>query len=372
MCGIGGIRKMGEKPIQEWQVSTLLASLEYRGLDASGVAFQQADGQVAIYKDHEPAWKFIKTKEYRRFVGEQLRADTTTALVHTRKATKGSPFTNKNNHPLFKDNAAVVHNGTITNDDALFRELKLDRSCETDSDIIRAIVDEVGIRRKVIDKLSRMCGTVAAAAVSPKFPGKLLLLRCGNPLVLAHSPFFDHLLFASDKRSLFRVAKPFVNRWNFLMQIHAEDLAFMNLYEESGYIIGEKGMEFHDKFALQGAMGRGYLSYRVYDGDYAVRRERHQEEAARINAPAIEKFIPQPRPQLPAAPAPKLEGAADFLNPKYVYCPNPKCVTEKNEPHLLVLTDEYRNKPLHRLRCKFCQICLAEARVVKVLAAQPN
>ena len=371
MCGIAGIRKMeGGHAIMEWQIDTLLTSLEYRGLDASGVALQQASGEIAVYKDNKPAWSFVKLDGFKKFLKEQLREDTLTVLCHTRKATKGSPFQNKNNQQMCSGLCAVTHNGGISNDDELFREYKLERGAETDSDILRAIIDAHGITKKVVEKLAKVSGTVAAAAIHPKYPGKVLLLRSGNPLVIGSSQKFGHLIWASDKRSIYRVSKPWVNRWNFLMQIPASDVAFLNMYDNSGYIVGDKGLEWHDAFKIQGTYGRGYLQYHVYGGDYA---ERQRGFRAKDDAKAREEArrSDPPRENAGTSTAVSTESVVGaYLSPRIVICPSLTCTDSKGRQTLLKLRDSDRLLPLHRLQCKKCKANLAEAEVK--LAAKPN
>jgi glucosamine--fructose-6-phosphate aminotransferase (isomerizing) len=49
-----------------------------------------------------------------------------TGIVHTRWATKGDPSVNLNNHPIDVQGIVGVHNGHVSNDDALFA--KIDKS----------------------------------------------------------------------------------------------------------------------------------------------------------------------------------------------------------------------------------------------------
>src|SRR5947209_787061 len=98
---------MGRTPIREWQVTMLACSLEYRGNEATGVALMDSHGNIKVFKNNEPAWKFVVAKDFKEWMGENLTnpdsdfaRDVQVALVHTRKATKGSPFKNDNNHPI--------------------------------------------------------------------------------------------------------------------------------------------------------------------------------------------------------------------------------------------------------------------------------
>ena len=166
MCGIGGIRRFGPKPIEIDTLNMLFLGLQHRGMDASGIAIANPEG-IFIYKEDEPGWKFIDKQGYKNFVKKYLHEETFSALVHTRAATdsgigtRGNPQFNKNNHPLFAVDTAVTHNGTILNHQHLFSELHIERNADTDSDVLRAILDKEGFTRKAIRQLSRCAGSTA-------------------------------------------------------------------------------------------------------------------------------------------------------------------------------------------------------------------
>src|SRR5258708_2624424 len=166
MCGICGVRRFGPTPITETQITTLLVSNEKRGNHATGLALQQVDGSIQVFKQDAPAWSFVHRNEYEQFIRANLREDTVAFLGHTRFATQGHQSKNNNNHPIFAGKTAVVHNGMISNDDTLFKDLKLERKCETDSDIIRAVFDNYGFTRKAADTMYTFTGSSAFAASS--------------------------------------------------------------------------------------------------------------------------------------------------------------------------------------------------------------
>lgn len=292
MCGIAGIVKMGGQPIFGWQISTLATALEYRGNDATGIALQLASGEVLVLKNNEPAWKFVSSDTFKTFIVKNLTPSVTSVLVHTRKATKGTPYRNENNHPMFNGDAAIVHNGVVANDDALFTDLGLERVAETDSDIIRAIVDEYGIERPALRVLNKMVGWVAASCIHPKLPGHVLLLRSGAPLILGASD--DYLMWASDKRALFRALRPWENRFGFLMQRHSTALTFFTLPDDTAALIGPSGRVWHNKFKAA-TFGRSFLSYNVHNG-YTERQARLKEEAAPVSVkvPGLDDIVEAP------------------------------------------------------------------------------
>lgn len=243
MCGIAGIVKWGKLPISEEQIAMLLVDNEHRGNDASGIALQQQDGSINILKKDTPGWTLVCTEEYKKFIKEHLKADTQTALLHTRGASQGNPRDNNNNHPMYAGLSAIIHNGVIRNDHQMFDQLRLERKAETDSDIIRAVVDDRGITPAAINDLSRANGSGAIAAVHPEYPGKLLLIRSGNPLTLASNE--DFFFFSSEKTTLHKACRPFVKRMGIWFQSQKTNVDFTNMVNDTGWIIGPKGLESH-------------------------------------------------------------------------------------------------------------------------------
>jgi asparagine synthetase B (glutamine-hydrolysing) len=316
MCGIAGVRRFGPEPIREEQIKFLLCSLEMRGADATGVALvNPGDPEIHVCKSDMPASQFVTTKLVEKFLNDHLKDETETVLLHTRYATQGPPKINGNNHPLYSGTSAVVHNGVIMNDDFLFSDMKLKREAETDSDIIRAIVDKEGLTKGGLKKLSKMSGSCAAAIVSQEEPGKLMLLRSGSPLVMAATQ--HQLLFASRKESLHLAVRPWIRRFGMDMQSSRTDVTFTPVRDHSGFIFGPDGLEWHDKFET---------CYRYQTPDYA---RTYDEFDTRQN---------------------KWKDAVQDR----VQCPNNKC------GQWLKLPARLKNEPLYDLICNQCSEPLGE------------
>lgn len=321
---------MGDTPILQSQLELLACSLEYRGNDATGIALQQEDGTVVVHKDDDAAIRYVKGDGFAHFCEEHLNDTTRIALVHTRKATKGTPFKNDNNHPLYSGKAAVVHNGMIGNDDFLFKDMSLERGAETDSDIIRAIIDRYGLTKKAIRQLNRMAGSVAAAIIHPEFPNTLMLLRSGNPLIIGASD--DYLIGASDRRAVFQGLRPWVARYGFLMRTHVPNISFVECVNNTAIIHKDTKHIWHDQFNSQNyGSGQG-IRYDVYNGDWQRRKKEQREEA---------------KPPLSIVKAP--EGPKNFVpptgrTPEYLRCQ--MCNT------VLYVPEESRHVPLEKMKCR--------------------
>jgi asparagine synthetase B (glutamine-hydrolysing) len=291
--------------------------LEQRGADATGIAIvNPGDKEVHVLKSDMAATQFVGTQLYSRFLRDHLKEDTETVLLHTRFATQGSPRILDNNHPMFAGNAAVVHNGCILNDDWLFKEMKLKREAETDSDIIRAIIDKHGIKKDAFKSLTRMSGSCAAAIVSADAPGKLMLLRSGSPLVLAATE--HQLLWASKKESLHMAVRPWVKRFGVDMQANRTDVVFTPVRDHTGYIFGPDGLEWHEKFET---------SYRYQTPDYSRVYDEFDKRQDKFRTSLTDR----------------------------VQCPNKSCSTWQKIPA------KWKNEKLWDLICGTCQKPLATA-----------
>ena len=106
MCGIVGY--IGEGNVYDILIKGL-HRLEYRGYDSAGIALENGDGMINIYK------AMGKVANLENFCKDRS-LDAKVGIAHTRWATHGEPSDN-NAHPHFSEDGrlALVHNGTIEN-----------------------------------------------------------------------------------------------------------------------------------------------------------------------------------------------------------------------------------------------------------------
>lgn len=245
MCGICGVRRFSDVPLQRDMIDLLILNNENRGLEATGIALQQPNGSVAVFKDDVPAHEFIISPEYEAFMETNLKDDTVIAIGHCRKVTKGTPRNNGNNHPMWDGKTAVVHNGVIHNDDDKFRDWKLERKAETDSDIFRALLDREGFTRKAVNLMSQLSGSGAFAAVSTEHPGKLLLGRSGNPIEFLGNK--DVLMFSSESGPLYKAVRPWKSFFGIVMrEIRPEPYGMIKMNDHSAWLLSDKPKDRND------------------------------------------------------------------------------------------------------------------------------
>lgn len=283
ICGIAGCRAFKDEPITKHHIQALLLAIEFRGAHATGICTFGKSGEISVLKKDEPAWNFLKDTKTDKWIDAELEKKPETVLLHTRHATQGSPRKNENNHPMFSGVSAVCHNGMISNDDHLFDSLKLERKAETDSDIIRAIVDEEGITQKAIRTLGRMSGSAAISVVHKDYPGKLLLARSGNPIVYCVSDS-GLMMWASVKEALHHAQRLWMEKFGLWVRQNRTDLMWATMPDNTAYIFGPEGKEWHDEFKI--AYAYSSPKYAAFDTYYEknkrwdAERDKKEEKAS--------------------------------------------------------------------------------------------
>jgi hypothetical protein len=172
-----------------------LLGIEHRGKHATGFVATTFDSKVVLDKAPVKATDFIPTRE-------RIPSGTQAILLHTRFMTQGPVENIINNHPVIYKTCFAIHNGSIRNDDELFKEHELTRSGEVDTEIIPAMLDLHGMDSAAnIEKaLVELKGAMAIAAIDPvKHPNQLLLARGeSSPLHIYHTE--NYIVWASEGR----------------------------------------------------------------------------------------------------------------------------------------------------------------------------
>lgn len=208
MCGIIGIvigkRYSNEemKKVKDLFTQVLVAH-EERGREATGVAAIFPDSKYIIKKAPVPASEFVKSKEYSNFL-KQVTKNTGILLGHTRKPTKGSQWNSENNHPIVTGDTIGVHNGTIKNDDFLFKYEGFSRNSEVDSEVIFSLLNKVNYEdfsgqfvSDVQKSTRKLTGSFTTISLNLKHPSKILVLKYDQPLSYHYSRSLETLFFTS-------------------------------------------------------------------------------------------------------------------------------------------------------------------------------
>jgi glucosamine--fructose-6-phosphate aminotransferase (isomerizing) len=152
MCGIFGIIAKAEaglsRPLAENIIRELFVLSETRGKESSGIAIRSAaDRTIHVTKDDVPASELIASPAYRTFLDTALQPAFAAGqrelavIAHSRLVTNGTQEHNFNNQPCIKDGLVMVHNGIVTNVDALWAKYagRIERKYEVDTEVIAAL-----------------------------------------------------------------------------------------------------------------------------------------------------------------------------------------------------------------------------------------
>ena len=124
MCGIAGYFCFGSKRPEKRILSNLLEETQVRGRDATGVSYIK-DNALHVIKAAQDGSDFVEQNE--EWLALEESDIPKYMIMHCRYKTKGDQANNMNNHPVFRDGLALVHNGGISNDDDLYDEFKFNR-----------------------------------------------------------------------------------------------------------------------------------------------------------------------------------------------------------------------------------------------------
>ena len=205
MCGIVGA--VAERNITAILVEGL-KRLEYRGYDSAGVAVYTNDEKLERLRRPGKVSELEQALATEPLVGRL-------GIAHTRWATHGAPC-ERNAHPHFSGDLAVVHNGIIENHEALREQLKALGyvfTSDTDTEVIAHLLNhklkdlhDLTVALKATVK--ELHGAYGLAVISSKQPDRLVAARSGSPLVIGLG--LGENFLASDQLALRQVTDRFM------------------------------------------------------------------------------------------------------------------------------------------------------------------
>lgn len=206
MCGIAGYitTRDGTQSQAIGGFTELLSASSVRGKDASGVAFiENAYKKKTLFllKSPIPSFELVESKNYKEMfknVAPKI------VIGHARAETKGTATNNNNNHPITtRTHIALVHNGMITNDDALFEEHNMPREAQVDSEIIARLIEKYSKELPMIEAIQKttkeLSGSFTVALITKKEPDALYLFRHTNPLSVHYEKATGTIYFSSTQ-----------------------------------------------------------------------------------------------------------------------------------------------------------------------------
>jgi len=239
MCGIVGA-------VAERNITAILLEglkrLEYRGYDSAGVAVFTNDAKLERMRRPGKVSELELALEAAPLVGRL-------GIAHTRWATHGAPC-ERNAHPHFSGDLAVVHNGIIENHEALREQLKALGyvfTSDTDTEVIAHLLNhklkdlrDLTVALKATVK--ELHGAYGLAVISADQPDRLVAARSGSPLVIGLG--LGENFLASDQLALRQVTDRF-------MYLEEGDIAeirrdSVQIWDVSGQEVTRESVQYRD------------------------------------------------------------------------------------------------------------------------------
>ncbi|NWD33744.1 glutamine--fructose-6-phosphate transaminase (isomerizing) [Pseudomonas reactans] len=239
MCGIvGAVAERNITPI----LIEGLKRLEYRGYDSAGVAVFTNAGKLERMR--RPG----KVSELEQaLAGEPLVGRL--GIAHTRWATHGAPC-ERNAHPHFSGDLAVVHNGIIENHEVLREQLKglgYVFTSGTDTEVIAHLLNhklkdlgDLTVALKATVK--ELHGAYGLAVVSASQPDRVVAARSGSPLVIGLG--LGENFLASDQLALRQVT----DRFMYLEEGDIADIRreSVQIWDVNGQSVEREAVQYRD------------------------------------------------------------------------------------------------------------------------------
>lgn len=223
MCGIVGY--LGFRPAYDILIRGL-KRLEYRGYDSSGVAIENDEGALRVYKTKGKVMNLEASVDGKPHEG-------TLGIAHTRWATHGVPNdVNAHPHVSADGKLALVHNGTIENY-AVLKEALIDHGCtfvsDTDTEVLVQLIEYIRTTNHctlldaVREALQQVVGAFAIAVIERDDPDTMIAARRSSPLVLGLGE--GETFIASD-------ATPIVGFTDKVVYLNDDELAIVRRNKE--------------------------------------------------------------------------------------------------------------------------------------------
>jgi glucosamine--fructose-6-phosphate aminotransferase (isomerizing) len=188
MCGIFGF--ISTKSVDNKDIKRLANHARQRGRDSSGLFYHERNNYVVDRADYD----------INKLLTKKSKLNSHIVMGHSRLVTNGL----SDNQPVVRDGVCLIHNGIIVNDDEIWKELKVERQFQIDSEVIIGIalqhLTDGGSLAELPGRVLSLCkGTISCALAIPK-QGKLLIFSNNGSLYLGEKE--EGLCFSSERYPL--------------------------------------------------------------------------------------------------------------------------------------------------------------------------
>ncbi|WP_025132149.1 glutamine--fructose-6-phosphate transaminase (isomerizing) [Pseudomonas sp. PH1b] len=285
MCGIVGA-------VAERNITAILLEglkrLEYRGYDSAGVAVYTNAGKLERMRRPGKVSELEQALAAEPLMGRL-------GIAHTRWATHGAPC-ERNAHPHFSGDLAIVHNGIIENHEALRAQLSVlgyEFTSDTDTEVIAHLLNhklkdlgDLTVALKATVK--ELHGAYGLAVISASQPDRLVAARSGSPLVIGLG--LGENFLASDQLALRQVTDRF-------MYLEEGDIAeirrdSVQIWDISGKAVEREAVQYRDGAeAADKGEYRHYMLKEIHEQPSVVQRTLEGRLSA--NQVLVQAFGPQ-------------------------------------------------------------------------------
>ena len=229
MCGVFGVVVEPSERVRSSDLRRLVERLyglsESRGKEAAGLVVTVGNELIASKAAVRGA-RFIRLADARRALALLDGAHDVDGRIvagHTRMVTNGDPADYGNNQPVVGERVAVIHNGIIVNDLALWdAEPDLERHHEVDTEVFLRLVERSlghasSLQGAVAEAVERTSGANTFAVVDP-IESAVVLATTNGSMYIAVTPDARVTVFASERAILERLlraraARRISSRW---------------------------------------------------------------------------------------------------------------------------------------------------------------
>ena len=285
MCGIVGA-------VAERNITAILLEglkrLEYRGYDSAGVAVYTNAGKLERMRRPGKVSELEQALASEPLVGRL-------GIAHTRWATHGAPC-ERNAHPHFSGDLAIVHNGIIENHEALRAQLGAlgyEFTSDTDTEVIAHLLNhklkDLGDLTKALKAtVKELHGAYGLAVISASQPDRLVAARSGSPLVIGLG--LGENFLASDQLALRQVTDRF-------MYLEEGDIAeirrdSVQIWDINGKAVEREAVQYRDGAeAAEKGEFRHFMLKEIHEQPSVVQRTLEGRLSA--NQVLVQAFGPQ-------------------------------------------------------------------------------
>ncbi|SDA30235.1 glutamine--fructose-6-phosphate transaminase [Pseudomonas sp. NFPP10] len=285
MCGIVGA-------VAERNITAILLEglkrLEYRGYDSAGVAVYTNAGKLERMRRPGKVSELEQALASEPLVGRL-------GIAHTRWATHGAPC-ERNAHPHFSGDLAIVHNGIIENHETLRAQLGAlgyEFTSDTDTEVIAHLLNhklkdlgDLTVALKATVK--ELHGAYGLAVISASQPDRLVAARSGSPLVIGLG--LGENFLASDQLALRQVTDRF-------MYLEEGDIAeirrdSVQIWDIDGKAVEREAVQYRDGAeAAEKGEFRHFMLKEIHEQPSVVQRTLEGRLSA--NQVLVQAFGPQ-------------------------------------------------------------------------------